>query len=214
MSRGQAAGRGQARQRYVRATRWRRRRFFALLEETGQVRLAAELSGLGLGCIYRLRRLEPGFGERMIEARDAASRRLAGSEPAEGPGSAGSDGLVVRRGPGGQLRAVAPARGWWGERDDAVFLGALRATGNAAAACRIAGFSTRAAYNRRSRLPGFAAAWEQALAESPPRLEARMLAEALRRVGAERWEEPPEGGRFDAATAIRIAARLDKRARR
>ena len=108
MGRGQAAGRGQGRQRYVRATRWRRRRFFALLEETGQVRLASELSGLGLGCIYRLRRVEPGFGERMIEAREAASRR----------------------------------------------------------------------------------------------------------VGADRWEEPPEGGAFDAATAIRIAARLDKRARR
>lgn len=33
-------------------------------------------------------------------------------------------------------------------------------------------------------------------------------------IGAERWEEPPEGGPFDAATAIRIAAPRDKRARR
>ena len=45
----------------MRFTRWRRRRFFALLEESGNVRMACEISGVGLGCIYRLRRTEPGF---------------------------------------------------------------------------------------------------------------------------------------------------------
>jgi hypothetical protein len=45
----------------ARFTRWRRRRFFALLAESGNVRVACELSGVGLGCIYRLRRTEPGF---------------------------------------------------------------------------------------------------------------------------------------------------------
>ena len=105
------------------------------------MKLAAELSGLGLGCIYKLRRAEPGFTERMFEARVAAGERLAGkAPPAEGPGAADGpeaglgDGLVVRRGPGGRLRAVAPARSWWGERDDAAFLGALRATGSVTAA--------------------------------------------------------------------------------
>jgi hypothetical protein len=201
------------RQRYVRATQWRRRRFFALLEETGQVRLAAELSGLGLGCIYRLRRIEPGFAKRMVEARVAASQGLAGHEPAEGPGAGSGDGLVVRRGPDGRLRAVAPARGWWGEKDDAVFLGALRATGSVTAACRAAGFSKRTAYNRRKRLPGFAAAWQQALAEAPPRLEERMLAEGLRRLDPDRWQEPDGAEPFDPATAIRIARWLGKRGR-
>ncbi|MEA3029180.1 MAG: hypothetical protein QOG13_505 [Sphingomonadales bacterium] len=37
---------GAPRRRYVRFTRWRRRRFFALLEESGCVRLACELSGV------------------------------------------------------------------------------------------------------------------------------------------------------------------------
>ncbi|HMJ05342.1 MAG TPA: hypothetical protein VK474_03710, partial [Chthoniobacterales bacterium] len=69
---------GRKRTRYVRFTRWRRRRFFALLEESGNVRMAAELAGAGLGCIYRLRRVEPGFTERMAEARGRASARLAG----------------------------------------------------------------------------------------------------------------------------------------
>ncbi|HEX8364193.1 MAG TPA: hypothetical protein VF603_02800 [Allosphingosinicella sp.] len=206
--------RGGPRQRYVRATQWRRRRFFALLEETGQVRLAAELSGLGLGCIYRLRRIEAGFGERMIAARVAASERLDGRAAAEGPGAGAGDGLVVRRGPGGRLRAVAPHRGWWGERDDEVFLGALRETGSVTAACRVAGFCTRTAYNRRKRLPGFAASWKEALAEAPPRLEARMLAEGMKLVVRERWDEPGDAVPFDPAAAIRIFGWLDKRARR
>ena len=66
-----------AKRPYIRVTRWRRRRFFALLEESGNVRMAAELSGLGLGAIYRLRRVEPGFTERMAAAREVASARLA-----------------------------------------------------------------------------------------------------------------------------------------
>ena len=45
---------------YVRVTRWRRRRFFAVLAETGTVKVAAELAGLGIGAVYRLRKLEPG----------------------------------------------------------------------------------------------------------------------------------------------------------
>ncbi|MEA3047105.1 MAG: hypothetical protein QOJ53_1437 [Sphingomonadales bacterium] len=59
---------GAPRRRYVRFTRWRRRRFFALLEESGCVRLACELSGVGMGCIYRLRRTEPGFVAKMAAA--------------------------------------------------------------------------------------------------------------------------------------------------
>lgn len=37
------------RRRYVPFTPWRRRRFFALLEESGNVRVACALSGAGLG---------------------------------------------------------------------------------------------------------------------------------------------------------------------
>ena len=71
--------------RYVLFTRWRRRRFFALLEESGNVRVACALSGTGLGCIYRLRRVEAGFSERMAAAKDVASRRLAADEGEAGP---------------------------------------------------------------------------------------------------------------------------------
>jgi hypothetical protein len=63
--------------RYVRFTRWRRRRFFALLAEGGNVRVACELSRVGLGCVYRLRQTEPRFVALMAAAVAEADARLA-----------------------------------------------------------------------------------------------------------------------------------------
>jgi hypothetical protein len=48
-----------------------------LLEETGTVKVAAELAGLGIGAIYRLRKLEAGFRERMEAAIVKGTARLA-----------------------------------------------------------------------------------------------------------------------------------------
>ncbi|MEA3044770.1 MAG: hypothetical protein QOH47_2608 [Sphingomonadales bacterium] len=108
---------GRKRLRYVRFTRWRRRRFFALLAETGSVRLACEISGVGLGCIARLRRVEPGFVARMEAAVAAADARPARerARPAAGP-EAGEGDLVIRRGIGGRLRAMNAGLHWWGAR--------------------------------------------------------------------------------------------------
>ena len=118
------AGSGRAgKRRYVRFTRWRRRRFFALLAESGNVRAACELSGVGLGCIYRLRRTEPGFVAAMAAAKaeadahlgrggagDAMDAELAHPRPlppAGGEDSGAFDDLVIRRGVGGRLRRMA-----------------------------------------------------------------------------------------------------------
>ena len=38
------------RRSYVRFTRWRRARFFRVLEETGHAQMAAEAAGVSLGC--------------------------------------------------------------------------------------------------------------------------------------------------------------------
>ena len=73
------------RRRYVRFTRWRRRRFFALLAETGNVRMACELSGVGLGCVYRLRRTEPGFVALMEAAVAGADGSLGGHSKKKAP---------------------------------------------------------------------------------------------------------------------------------
>src|ERR1700754_2772418 len=87
---------------YVRMTRWRLKRFFTALAECGTVRVAAELAGLGIGAIYRLRKAEPGFAEEMAAAKAKAAMRLAAQADADRDYA----GLVVRRGAGGRLQLM------------------------------------------------------------------------------------------------------------
>jgi hypothetical protein len=196
--------------RYVLFTRWRRRRFFALLEESGNVRVACELSGVGLGCIYRLRRVEAGFSEKMAAAKDVASARLRAKEeagPRLSPGNGEElDGLVIRRGPGGRLRLMDPGPHWWEPRHDEIFLVHLRATGNIAASARAAGFTAKVAHDRRKKLPAFDAACEKALAESEMRLGDVLLKEAAKWSAAAYDDafaaEPPEELDVDRALAM------------
>ena len=175
---------------YVRVTRWRRRRFFMLLEETGTVKVAAELAGLGIGAIYRLRKLEPGFRERMEKAVAQGSARLAKAREAPPPSCGRSPspanaweefaGLVPRRGQGGLVRLVSPGQHWWEPRHDEIFLRALRGTGNVSAAARAAGFTARTAHNQMKKRPDFAAECERAIAEAKPRLEDLLVEYAAR----------------------------------
>jgi hypothetical protein len=220
--------------RYVRFTRWRRRRFFALLAESGNVRVACELSGVGLGCVYRLRRTEPGFVALMAAAVATADERLGQSKnappPPDGrspsPANTGEElegDLVIRRGIGGRLRAVAVGTHCWTARHDAVFLGYLRATGNVTHSARAAGFTKKAAYDRRARMPGFARAWDAALPEAGRRLSARQAAAA--QIEAPTMIpgvfDPVDPAAFDVDLAIRMVrrwqgarARQDRAARR
>ena len=212
---------------------------FALLEESGNVRMACELSGVGLGCIYRLRGTEPGFIALMAAAVAKADRGLAGKRKKGAPppsfglsppsprnrgeeiederwaGGAppSEDDVVIRRGIGGRLRVMAAGTRWWAARHDAIFLGHLRATGNVALSARLTGFTKKTAYNRRDRLPSFARAWDAALAAAEPRLEARLTAEALR--GSWGMEdgayEPGEPEAFDVDQALRLLTWREKR---
>ena len=175
---------------YVRVTRWRRRRFLAVLEETGTVKVAAELAGLGIGAVYRLRKLEPGFRERMERAIAVGSARLEAAEEAPPPasgwspsrGKPGEDfgGLVLRRGQGGRVRLVSPGQRWWEARHDEIFLRALRGTGNVEASARAAGFTARTAYNQMRKRPLFAKDCERAFREARPRLDSLLFEYAAR----------------------------------
>lgn len=62
------------------------------------------------------------------------------------------------------------------------FLDHLAMTSNVAASARAAGISSARAYALRRRNPGFHDQWQAALAEGFARLEAELLAEALRAV--------------------------------
>lgn len=166
--------------RYVRFTRWRRAHFFRVLGETGHVQMAAVAAGVSLGCIYRLRRVEPGFTGKMEAAAEAADRRLEGGES---PGTAagdppGEEALVIRRGRGGRLRVMAAGARWWTARHDAPFFAHLRATGCVVASARAAGFTPKSAWNRRERLPGFARRMDEVRDDADLALEFQLMAEA------------------------------------
>lgn len=194
-----------AKRRYVPFTRWRRRRFFALLEESGNVRVACALSGTGLGCVYRLRRIEAGFSEKVAAAKDVASQRLARRDAASAPPDE-HDGLVVRRGVGGRLRLMDPGPHHWEARHDEIFLVHLRGTGNVTASARAAGFTAKVAHDRRRALPAFDAACEKALAESEMRLGDVLFKEAAKWTALDYDDafaaEPPEELDVDRALAM------------
>jgi hypothetical protein len=169
---------GASRRPYVRFTRWRRAHFFRVLEETGHAQMAAEAAGVSLGCIYRLRRVEPGFTEKMRAAVAAADRRLeADGDEGRSQGTVPS-ALVIRRGRGGRLRVMAAGARWWTERHDPIFFAHLRATGSVAASARATGFTPKSAWNRRDRLPGFAKAMDEAREDVDMALEFELMAEA------------------------------------
>jgi len=211
----------------VRFTRWRRRRFFALLAESGNVRMACELAGVGLGCIYRLRRTEPGFVAAMDRAKEVASGVLrdAVSTGSTAPqderlGTSGAfDDLVIRRGVGGRLRRMAAGDHWWSARHDAIFFGHLRMTGNVAASARAAGFTPKSAWNRRGRLPSFARAMDAALAEAEGNVQSRLTAEALNGTAGMAYaaQVPAMAAaleqRLDVELALRLLTWRERRAR-
>lgn len=201
------------RRRYVRFTRWRRAHFFRVLAETGHAQMAAAAAGVSLGCIYRLRRVEPGFTEKMIaavaeadgvlrQAQDESAAEVEEGQSSDGHGTVTrlSQALVIRRGRGGRLRVMAAGRHWWTERHDAVFLDHLRATGSVAASARAAGFTPKSAWNRRDRLPGFARAMDEARDDADLKLLFQLAAQAQGRRGDD-FAGP--GARFDADQAMR-----------
>jgi hypothetical protein len=199
MARGANSKAKAPRRRYVRFTRWRRAHFFRVLEETGHAQMAAAAAGVSLGCIYRLRRLEPGFTERMAAAVAEADRRLEEADEGQSQVTVPA-ALVIRRGIGGRLRVMAAGRHWWTERHDAIFLAHLRATGNVAASARAAGFTPKTAWNRRDRLAGFARTMDEARDDADLELLFQLAVQAQGQKGDD-FAGPRAG--FDAEQAMR-----------
>lgn len=206
---------------YVRFTRWRRAHFFRVLEETGHVQMAAAAAGVSLACIYRLRRVEAGFTGKMAAAVAKADVRLAAESEAGGllsdTGNNCPEALVIRRSIGGRLKVMAVGRGRWAARHDAIFLGWLRATGCIARAARLTGFTPKAAWDRRKRLPSFARSWDDALEESQLRLRAKLV-EARDEGGPAlepgAWDPEPDPVDFDVEEAMWLLKWHDRQRKR
>lgn len=163
-----------ARRRYRRTSARRRGRFLRALEESGNVCEAAAETGFPRATIYKLRRLDAGFAAAMDAARAAADRRLRLGD------GAGPDGgsLVIRKGRGGRTQLVEAGTRRWDAWADAVFLAHFRRSGNVRMSARAAGFSAKAAHERRARSAGFARGWEEAAEEAEIWLERLLVEEA------------------------------------
>jgi len=194
---------GGGRRPYRRDTPRRRARFLRALSESGNIAEAAAETDFPRPSVYRLRRSDAAFARDIEAAIAAADARLSGLRTAPAGGEGGRDGLdphvdpglVIRRGRGGRTQLVAAGTHWWSVKDDARFLGHLAATGNAKASARAAGFSAKAAQDRRRRWPGFARAWEEAMQDAEIRLEYRLVSGALNGFG----EAAPDHDSFEEA---------------
>lgn len=74
--------------------------------------------------------------------------------------------------------APIPRKSWSNTRT-ATFMTTLRQTANVSAACRAADMTPAAAYKRRSLVPAFRAAWNDALCEGYATLEQLLLSHAI-----------------------------------
>jgi ribose 1,5-bisphosphokinase PhnN len=105
----------------------------------------------------------------------------------------------------------------WTEPRKRAFLHALARTGCVRDACRQARISSTSAYRHRRRDAGFAAAWERALTEALPVLEAAAFERAVEGV----WEPVVSGGkvavykkRYSDAILVTLLRRADAAAER
>jgi len=179
--------------------------FLRELARSGNVAGAAEKAGIDRSSAYQLRRRNAAFAasweramERAREGLVACSRAhprplpQAGGElkartvplPLAGGVRGGRgklrlrDDECVRASKAGRPCVVRAGPGRWSVGAERAFLEVLTATANVTAAARAAGVSTVAAYNRRKRWPGFAAAWDEAIAEGYVRLETLLIGAA------------------------------------
>jgi hypothetical protein len=174
-------GKQPPRRRYRRTSPRRRTRFLKALEGSGNVCEAAAETGFPRATIYKLRRQDAGFATAMDAATAAADARLTAEaeEDARSPRPpAAEDALIIRKGRGGRTQLVAAGTHWWGARADAIFLAHFRRSGNVTLSAKAAGFSAKAAHERRARSAGFARAWKEAAEEAEIWLEWRLVVDA------------------------------------
>lgn len=175
--------------------------FFTALAETGNQTISAERARVSRSWVTLHRSTDPAFKARMeaciVEARVRLSR--AGAVTSDGKWANINGEKLVVRGSRGRRAQISRARlKQWTAAEEGRFLAALSATANVNMACEAVGLSVPSAYMHAERWPGFAAAWQDALLDGYPALEAAMLQNALRHFG------PEEPDAADGAAAFPI----------
>jgi hypothetical protein len=166
--------------------------FLKQLEQTGNVRLAAERAGVDFTTAYQRRKRHSDFAERWEGALAAVALRQ-GQEEGDGeeahtpeipstifggppPRDKLGEETVLR--PDGKVARVGEGR--WSKRSEEAFLVELTATGSVRMAARAAGFSTAALYKRRLKDRHFCAAWDAAVEAGKARVQAYLVEAATR----------------------------------
>ena len=168
------------RTRIPRPPRWRAP-FLRALAATGNVKLSAGRAPVDHSHVYRLRKKDSAFAAAMDAARAEAAERLADSPSpslANCTGDALRGELILFRTRNGRAHLRAPRANGWTRAKEKAFLDALASTCVVTTAARIAGVTASAAYQRRLRWPGFAAAWQIALKNGVQALDLRLLHDA------------------------------------
>lgn len=197
-----------ARRRYRRTSARRRGRFLKALEASGNVCEAAAETGFPRATIYKLRRQDAGFAASMDSAVASADARLTAEveqEACSGGRPAAGEALIIRKGRGGRTQLVAAGTHWWDARADAVFLAYFRRSGNVRLSAKAAGFSAKAAHERRARSAGFARSWNEAAEEAEIWLEWQLVVEA----GGRPELAPEEAAALGAAAGEAAAKAFD-----
>ena len=176
----------------------RKRAFLNCLGQSGNQTLSAERAKVSRSWVRLHRQTDPEFDAACREAIDIAKMMLRalrdagstsspapqddrnfGSRPAD-PKWRFHDGVELVVGGtggsgGGRRTQVRRANvGQWTPRVEQRFLAVLAGTANVKLACHEVGMWPPAAYNHRKRFPGFARAWDQAVAIGMDSLESHI----------------------------------------
>lgn len=163
--------------------------FIRELEQTGNVRLAAERAGVDFSTAYQRRRRHAAFAEAWEGAlrkfEEAPPLRPVFMPPAPAALSCEEErGSIVRPSQDGSGTLVSAPHAFtsprWGKRAEESFLLALTVNGNVSRAAKSAGFSTQAVYKRRLKDQRFAAAWDAALETGKARVQSYLVEAATR----------------------------------
>lgn len=204
------------------------RAYVAALAVSGNLRLAARVTGLCVSTMAARRRVHPEFDRAcaaaILFARAAIEEARAGKRPlppapaqeSAAPHRTRGGEMAVMRINGNQLQLRRAHPGKLAAGTIQAFLAALSATCNVRLSAAAAGASVQSFYRRKLRDPGFAREWRLALERGYEALETALLAEAQPdafRDDAWRRNDPPAMPPMTVAQALHLMFLHQKEAR-
>lgn len=190
--------------------------FLRALERTGEVRAAAEDSGVDHSTAYARRRAHAEFAlewdgalERFRAAkaeREAAELEAIRARPSPGSPAASPTSPARGRGElvgaGSQMKRAGHGR--WSEAKEKLFFDELAATANVKRAAAAAGVSPNAVYARRMKNPHFKAKWAAVVETGKAAIEMKLVEAANRSFDPDELDVADAEPKVSVAEAIKL----------